>query len=509
MASLPQPPSLPLPVTVEFEGPLPVEFEGPLPAPPHPHPTATSLPSLGLPLLALALLLLGWHTAVSRMALPRAAELHAASAHNVTTSELHTAAAHTATTSELHTAAAHTAAASPSTPSPSPLSLCSNHSQPVTARAVSWAKDRALPAAWAAVDLPLQLHLEGCAMEAVGGEGLERCLRGRHLVFIGDSVTRYQYLNLAQRLTHGNWTAFHGSGQPLSEAEGKFRSWPRFMATTNRRMGGYEVCECFRDAKVRSWQLENRFYHHPALGIRLSFFYMGPMGATRYHALALLNVSCGDHCGCGGCVPDAACGLHEEATALNHFSPAATPEQAQENFLTSYLLGSLADSASLAPVDALVLSLGYNGGAGWPRESNVHPAGSVSREVYKAALVALTPRLRALVGTLVWKASTSHNGNDYLPAVEVAWVREALVPLGWQLFDAYALTQPFEGRGESFVDSVHFQPHVYRGLNQALALHLCGLRGGASPFYSAFAAAGAAAAGNASSSTSTCPKRPS
>ena len=358
--------------------------------------------------------------------------------------------------------------------------LCGPSAEPVTSRAAAWVADGA---ATDARDLPLRLQLEGCDADAAGGAALEACLAGRHIVFIGDSLTRYQYLNLAQRIVLGTWTAFHGATNaagvklPLTELERSWPSWAAFMAGTNERLQGNEICDCYRAEGLGPFIAENRYFYYPALQLRLTYIFMIEAGTTRYHSLDFLNASCGNPCGCRGCVPAPACGLHLEDEALNHYNPEA--DDAQARFLDSLVVGSVKTATLLAPVDALVMNIGYFGGAGWPRESNKFRHSTVSREVYKRALINVTRRLQALdppPKALIWKTTTASNGNDYLPKVELAWANATLVPLGWQLFDAYSLTKEFEGRAPSFVerDGVHFKPHVNRGLNEALMLHLCG-----------------------------------
>ena len=56
-------------------------------------------------------------------------------------------------------------------------------------------------------------------MDRVSAALVARCLRGRHVVLVGDSLTRYQYLNLAQLLEYSSWTPFHAGGG-ISEFEG-------------------------------------------------------------------------------------------------------------------------------------------------------------------------------------------------------------------------------------------------------------------------------------------------
>ena len=352
--------------------------------------------------------------------------------------------------------------------------LCGDSIQPVTERNISWVRNE-VAQPHDTRDLPLELHISGCNITGCSGEWIENCLRGRHIVFIGDSLTRYQYLNLAQRLTYSNWTAFHGSA-PLSESERTWSSWPLFMEQTNLRLRGLEICDCFRE-HGHPWIAENRYYFNPALNVRLTYIFMTEVGGSRYHSLDFLNASCGESCGCKGCVPGPKCRLDVEDFALNHYRKEDI--NAQARFLQSLVVGSVSMSIQLAPVDALVLNIGYFGGAGWHKESNTYRDGAISKDIYKRAMVNVTASLQALdppPRALIWKVTTASVDNDYVPAVEVQWVNSTLVPLGWQMFDAYSITRTFEGKTASFIenDGVHFQPHVYQGLNKALTLHLCG-----------------------------------
>jgi GDSL/SGNH-like Acyl-Esterase family found in Pmr5 and Cas1p len=49
-------------------------------------------------------------------------------------------------------------------------------------------------------------------------------LRGKHLVLIGDSLTRYQYLSLVYFLESGNWSSVY----PNQMWEKDFKSWNQF-----------------------------------------------------------------------------------------------------------------------------------------------------------------------------------------------------------------------------------------------------------------------------------------
>ena len=47
--------------------------------------------------------------------------------------------------------------------------------------------------------------VDECIMARPSAVAARRCLAGRHLVFIGDSISRYMYLALASFLVSGRW----------------------------------------------------------------------------------------------------------------------------------------------------------------------------------------------------------------------------------------------------------------------------------------------------------------
>ena len=103
-----------------------------------------------------------------------------------------------------------------------------------------------------------------------------RCLANKSIVFAGDSLSRYSYLNLANFLRTGqhvtprprppyssaqmrqeknNSTAStvpslaqsqRWNALPQLENEREWGTWARFYAGTNALLGGWELCDCFR-----------------------------------------------------------------------------------------------------------------------------------------------------------------------------------------------------------------------------------------------------------------------
>jgi hypothetical protein len=86
-----------------------------------------------------------------------------------------------------------------------------------------------------------KLVIMGCSPVLI--DEARQCLRDKHLVVIGDSVARFQYLNLAYFLVHGKYS---GDTKPRSECTKDFGQIGGFYNITNSRLLGYEVCDCFR-----------------------------------------------------------------------------------------------------------------------------------------------------------------------------------------------------------------------------------------------------------------------
>lgn len=95
---------------------------------------------------------------------------------------------------------------------------------------------------------------------------VHRAMQGNHLVFMGDSLSRYTYTSLAFFLSNGRWSpSFPGDtpeGYSVS-SEFEFKSWPAFYLYTTRHLSrfkeavsaseierhpyvSYEVCDCRR-----------------------------------------------------------------------------------------------------------------------------------------------------------------------------------------------------------------------------------------------------------------------
>ena len=92
------------------------------------------------------------------------------------------------------------------------------------------------------------------------------------VVFVGDSITRYQYLDLVYTLHFGNRShEQRATCNPLQETT--WPSWIDFFKGTHHELQPHEqVCDCYRDGgPTFDLATENRLYVHPACNIRVAY----------------------------------------------------------------------------------------------------------------------------------------------------------------------------------------------------------------------------------------------
>lgn len=104
--------------------------------------------------------------------------------------------------------------------------------------------------------------------------------RWLNIAFIGDSLTRYQYLSLANYAKGGKYIPNEVRPNPMLEKT--FRSWKTFYGYTNRLLQPYEVCDCNRPDR---WNVamvyENRYYLDSKA--RISLTYIQAFGDAHIH----------------------------------------------------------------------------------------------------------------------------------------------------------------------------------------------------------------------------------
>ena len=301
--------------------------------------------------------------------------------------------------------------------------------------------------------LRLRAVFGGRALRPLSLASVRACLRGRRLAIIGDSLTRYQYLNLAHFLAYGSWY----SAPPHLESERQWGSWGDFFRGSSARLNAapaaFEVCDCVADPP--ELRIENRYFVDLEANITLSFRQMRGTLTQRGHDAEWLNAGCrAPPCAQTGCVPGNCSGANYTLSS---------PRELLEHF------------ASTFRPDTIVVNSGFWGGFDAPQTL--------------IDLAAAAVAMRAVgVRNFIWKVTTawmspedhSEPGASELETLVPTLSRPAGDAPAWRVYDTLALTLPLVAavkagmiaENVSFWDKFHFQQAVYRGLNEALLLDL-------------------------------------
>ena len=249
------------------------------------------------------------------------------------------------------------------------------------------------------------------------------CLENKNITMIGDSLTRYQYLNLVHYLATGQWSSPH----PANEREGDHKDWNSFYETTNARLGGREICDCYRKDHVKN--VEQRYFIDGNVRVSYRQAY-GPQSPVAFHKSLDLNVASCERVS-GGCQQTAckpgACGDAPDKPGQ------AWPAMLSE-MLTDY------------PATDLIINAGH-----W------WPSGLSPTELAQISNKSLATRVH-------WKTTTASRAPAPKSNVNTS--------MFYGVFDAGAITA---GATMWMWDDLHFEPAVYVGLNQAFLAYMCSM----------------------------------
>ena len=110
-----------------------------------------------------------------------------------------------------------------------------------------------------------------CRLRRHSGEAARSCLSGKHIAFVGDSVTRYEYLSLVYFLSKKQYMERYGasvSGEPSLVHEKDWASWEDFFTHGSARIAAAvdaeatELCDCQRTPEVSSMREHRKFVLH-------------------------------------------------------------------------------------------------------------------------------------------------------------------------------------------------------------------------------------------------------
>lgn len=321
-------------------------------------------------------------------------------------------------------------------------------------------------------DIMLNLNIQDCNMSIFSLLYFEECLKNKHIVFMGDSLTRYQYLSLVHYLETGSWFAL--TDKPLLENEKEWENWEMFYQGTNARLNGHEICGCYRHPYgwiIDANPMEDRYYFDPVRKLRITFLLFFGSFKTVHPSPQFLNV------GCSTSTPEELCLQKGCSPGLCNFKLFNFSENWPYNMLSNVIKNV---ATTVAPIDALIFNQGFFGN---PGDNLTHSMGIV--RAFKES------RENGYVSHIYWKSTTNPNPKGsfkYNITIEHLWVKSFLIPLKINVFDVYELTteesfifsSAAEMNTESTWDFLHFKPFAYRGFNKALAGELCESGG---PFY--------------------------
>ena len=308
----------------------------------------------------------------------------------------------------------------------------------------------------------MYIHDPQCNTDQLTHEHVSQCLKGKHIMIMGDSISRYSYYNLVQFLEMGKW---HPRLKPASEHTNGWRgSFNGMYAGVQKRFNGHEICDCGRKP---DFAIENHYYYNPRLGIRVTFVWRTGTNRITFHPLSWI----GERCQFSAFL--------ERKVALNRqrWADAVRSKCRQRGCSAGkcakargYLQMSDTDGVAyfvskLQP-DALVMNVGL-----WTdrinRPEELHKLVALGEKLKK-----INPRLPLIWRTTTWREPNAEQTyHDQPPKV--------LKAAGWRVSDASGVTQGVRelaarlGPEPFYRDPRHFQPFIYRALNELLLSDLC------------------------------------
>ena len=269
-------------------------------------------------------------------------------------------------------------------------------------------------------------------------------------MFIGDSLTRYQYLNLIYYLEHGVWVA---NSTLKNENENTFNTfgagWNQFFQVTNERMGGHEICDCFRAHGQNA--IEHRYFDDGE--IRVTYRQVFGLGTRLLlHPTNLLNVS---SCGKKTCTQ----GLCQPGTCSDEVKPLI-------DLGTVLQPGAIQFLGETHPASLIF----FNAGQWWvdgDRNTFTDHRDVLLGEIRK--IRSARPGLG-----VHWKMTTAAR-TPLQP--EFAFANEIVASGAFDgVYDTHSLTAAIAREPDHLMwDNAHFEPRIYEGLNRALIAYICSL----------------------------------
>ena len=320
---------------------------------------------------------------------------------------------------------------------------------------------------------------EGCDEAEFTPAFAAACLANHSLLFMGDSITRFQYGNLVSALRRGSWAP----ESPPNEYSHGWGSWRDFFVGIAARMGPDEICDCgrgagdlfgtFFDRPRGAWGdgpaqtmplIETRYFTRPRDALRVMLLpQLSAERGTAWHEPAWMGVFCAappcaqTGCAVGDCMPRASDAREEPWTVTAGYS-------------------TLLEFAARMRPEVLVYNIGI-----WDFPSPEYVRGLI-------AAIRTAQRDHGLK-LAVWKTTTTTSPHRVIwhdVGPEPPYIAQAFrdAGRGFAVLDAGALTRDLRDFGRSpgleqlyFEDNLHYKPVVYTALNKALLATICGSEG--------------------------------
>lgn len=275
-------------------------------------------------------------------------------------------------------------------------------------------------------------------------------LQNKRIMFVGDSLTRYQYLNLIRYLHSGRWT------EPFAMqlcCEHSFKDWGDFFTEISASFGCNHICDCHHwDVYKKPGNIgtqENHYYYDADLNLTISshlWYGVVPIWMDKYYKMPTYD-EFANHC-------------HENLTSFSstdQFIATDFPTHTEYSDIFVFLEKVVKPSR----IDVLMMNFGH-----W--EGSMRHWNEVKKEIKIKQLGDLSTSFVPLV---IWKTTTARLDHEQMDDPGFLQMLTRNCPK-IQIFDAFNMTKDMEHYKGVMWDNLHFISFVYRELNIAFLEHL-------------------------------------
>jgi len=278
---------------------------------------------------------------------------------------------------------------------------------------------------------------------------LKELLRNKRIVFIGDSLTRYQYLNFIHFIHFNSWIL---SSPPRLEVEGDWSSWKSFHLGSSYRFGCKEICDCYRDKQFFNLgpiTKENRYYFDVSSNISVNLFFWippkVPIMLQKIPSVKTFSESCGN--------------IEFSQKQQSNYSP-------ESDFIFDDIIDFLSTIIRPLQPDYLIINQGH-----W------HHPKIRSNSTYFREFISLA---KSSAKKFIWKTTTARCFNSPDDGVDGKSFINQLNEENVNIFDAFRISlgiavyhnNSITDQWTCLQDRHHYRQFVYRELNKKLVDYL-------------------------------------